>query len=97
MTTMPETDQKNIVLKDRARGALLGAAIGDALGWPQERPEFNLGKGSRQSQTPQIAFKDWRRKAGGRSQAYEEQIRPGEYSDDTQLILATVRSLLKGG
>lgn len=77
-------------------GALLGAAVGDALGWPQERREFRLGPGSRQQISPSIEFQQWRRRSGSRYSSFEEVIAVGEYSDDTQLMLATARSLLVG-
>lgn len=37
----------------------------------------------------------WIQRAGGRFYAHEEEIKAGEYSDDTQLIIATGRSLLE--
>ncbi len=98
MTTEIKNDNamnNSRVSPDRAEGALIGAAIGDALGWPQERLNLRLGKGSRQPKTPQIAFQKWQRKSGSRYRYYKETIEPGEYSDDTQLILAVARSLLQ--
>ena len=79
---------------EKVHGALLGAAVGDALGWPQEQ---NAGRiGNREPITGALTFQAWRRRCGGRFQPYEESIGAGEYSDDTQLLLATVRSLLHG-
>lgn len=39
---------------------------------------------------------EWNRRAGGKYWPHEEKILRGEYSDDTQLIIATARSLLRG-
>ena len=81
-------------IPNKAVGAMLGAAYGDALGWPNERPgnsqilEQPLGQ--------LHEFTRWSRRSGGRFYAHEEVIEPGEYSDDTQLILCLGRSLLKG-
>lgn len=83
-------------LTDRAKGAFLGFAIGDALGWPQERLDLRLGKGSRTQKQPSPDYIKWERRSAGRFKGYREIIYPGEYSDDTQLMLATARSLLKG-
>ncbi len=43
-----------------------------------------------------LAFHAWQRKGGYRFEAYEEHIKAGEYSDDTQLLIATARSILRG-
>ena len=79
----------------RAAGVLLAGAVGDALGWPFE---------DRAARTPnprrtvaQESFFEWRRRAEFPSRAHFEQVRAGEYSDDTQLSLATGRSLLRAG
>ena len=77
----------------KAQGALLGAAVGDALGWPQEFPRKQVGRKS-QKPSPSIEFQSWKRRAGGQYRSYVEVIQPGEYSDDTQLLLCTARSLL---
>lgn len=76
---------------DRARAVLLGAAIGDALGWPFELPRRVAGEPVRRG-----GFFAWRRVVGARRWRFEEQLRAGSYSDDTQLVLATGRSLLRG-
>lgn len=78
--------------EEKCLGALLGAAIGDAYGWPYEQNSKNTNIKERNS----IDFIEWSHKAGGRFWAHEEHILPGEYSDDTQLIIATLRSLLEG-
>lgn len=82
---------------DRAVGSLVGAAIGDALGWPQE-PRGGLvgGARARANRPPKPEFTGWNRNAGSRFLRYQERVQPGEYSDDTQLMLAVARSCLKG-
>lgn len=79
--------------KEKYAGALLGAAIGDALGWPNEQNSKNINKNRNSIRT----YVEWNRRAGGRYWPHEEKICAGEYSDDTQLIIATARSLLRGG
>lgn len=75
-------------------GAMLGAACGDALGWPNER--VGKSKAPKQPQGRLHEFRRWTRRSGGRFFPHEEIIEAGEYSDDTQLILCLSRSLLKG-
>ena len=74
---------------DKAEGAFLALAAGDALGWPQEMPR-NV-RGNPTSSEAHVGFKEWTRRGGGRFRPYEETIRPGDYSDDTQLTLAVAR------
>lgn len=80
---------------ERAIASLVGAAAGDALGWPQE-PRGGLvgGKGARTMRTPIPEFTAWPRNAGSRFLRYRELVLPGEYSDDTQLLLAVARACL---
>lgn len=83
-------------LHDKSRAAMLAAAAGDALGWPQER----VSRGAQQHAIRESAlniFRGWYRRAGGRFQGHDEPIEAGEYSDDTQLLLCTARSVLRGG
>lgn len=79
---------------NRARAALLGIAVGDALGWPVE------GRGARVGGTaklvPRLEFEAWRRREGGSYGAHEQTVRAGDVSDDTQLTLAVARSLVRG-
>ncbi|MFE3108192.1 ADP-ribosylglycohydrolase family protein [Kitasatospora indigofera] len=80
--------------RDRATGALLAAAVGDALGWPFERRDRTrpltgaLGSGG---------FFAWERFAGSRQQRIPEQVGAGDYSDDTQMTIAVARARLMGG
>ena len=78
----------------KAVGAMLGAACGDALGWPNER--VGKSKAPKQPQGRLHEFRKWTRRSGGRFFTHDEIIEAGEYSDDTQLILCLSRSLLKG-
>ncbi|WP_152399134.1 ADP-ribosylglycohydrolase family protein [Paenibacillus cellulositrophicus] len=84
---MPE--QQMVHMVDKQFGSLLGAVIGDSLGWPQEDRSSKLGSLSK----AQIHFQKWVRKAGGRYYSHEEEVSAGSYSDDTQLTFATARSL----
>jgi ADP-ribosylglycohydrolase len=82
--------------EERAVGSFLAAAVGDALGWPFEgrarKSQSNANAGS----TRQPAeLEKWTR-SGSRSQPYREPIGAGDYSDDTQLLLSTARSILVG-
>lgn len=77
---------------EKCAGALVTAAVGDALGWPNERSSYDRSA----KQKVQIGFQDWMYRAGGQFRGHFELIRAGEYSDDTQLILAVARSLLSG-
>jgi len=83
--------RSTIDILDRSEGALLGAALGDAAGWPQEPAARRIGRRPAASGPLLTA---WQRRAGGRFRSYLEPIAAGEYSDDTQLILASARSLM---
>ena len=78
---------------DRYLGAIIGAATGDALGWPNE---YNSKNVRRETPKKKEMFQKWLRRDGGRFWSHEEEINPGEYSDDTQLFIATARSLQYG-
>lgn len=75
-------------LTAKAKGALFAAAVGDALGWPYE-----MNRTTPEPQNLGFSFKKWRRRAGSRFYPHIEVVGPGEYSDDTQLILSTFRAL----
>jgi ADP-ribosylglycohydrolase/predicted enzyme related to lactoylglutathione lyase len=86
-----------ISLIAKAQGAFLGAAVGDAMGWSQEPEARRVDKNTfSTAQVLENGFQKWVRKSGGQYYPYQEIILPGEYSDDTQLILCTARSLLYG-
>lgn len=75
---------------DKFAAAIIGAAVGDALGWPNEQGGRNLKKDNPMNKE---LFQKWTRKVGYKTWAHIEEILPGEYSDDTQLIISTARSL----
>lgn len=78
-----------VEFEDKYLGSFLGAVVGDAIGWPQEDRSMRIGKNYK----PKPQFQEWYRRSGNRFSAYEEVIAPGSYSDDTQLLFATARSL----
>ncbi|MEU4617485.1 ADP-ribosylglycohydrolase family protein [Streptomyces umbrinus] len=80
----------------RARGLLIGAAAGDALGWPQEQRSGIVGGQRTRQVEPKLEFRSWLRWGGTQFARYEDPVAAGEYSDDTQLLLATARACLKG-
>lgn len=73
--------------REKTTAAFHAAALGDALGWPNEAPR-------RKHVT---SASHWIRIIGSRFQPIEERVQIGEYSDDTQLILATARSIVEAG
>jgi ADP-ribosylglycohydrolase/catechol 2,3-dioxygenase-like lactoylglutathione lyase family enzyme len=79
---------------DRARGPMLAAAIGDALGWPVENRSGRVGGVARIK--PRLELVDWVRREGGGYAPHEVEVGAGSYSDDTQLTLAAGRSRLRG-
>lgn len=81
-------------LASRSRGVFLGAAVGDALGWPQEQNSGIVGGSKNRIVNPAFDFLAWARYGGSQYQKYIEPVAAGEYSDDTQLILATARAIL---
>ncbi|MBJ7411838.1 MAG: ADP-ribosylglycohydrolase family protein [Phenylobacterium sp.] len=81
---------------DRFIGTLWGAAIGDALGWPYEARANPLASDASrvEARGTDLAFLSWTKQSGGRFRPYQEAIERGEYSDDTQLIIAVARARL---
>lgn len=76
---------------EKCKGAMLGTAIGDALGWPNEPRAKNRKK--RIEVTDH--FVEWTRSSNN-PRWHDEKILPGEYSDDTQLTLSVARSIIAG-
>lgn len=76
---------------EKCKGAMLGTAIGDALGWPNEPRAKNRKK------RIEVAdhFVEWTRSSNN-PRWHDEKILPGEYSDDTQLTLSVARSIIAG-
>ena len=89
-----ESQGQSLPLRQKAEGAFLALAAGDALGWPQEMPRSARNA---ISVNPHVEFKDWTRRSGGRFRPFEEVIQAGGYSDDTQLTLAVARSRANHG
>lgn len=82
--------------EERAVGSFLSAAVGDALGWPFEGRARKSQSNSQAGSARQLAeLQKWTR-SGSRSQPYREPIGAGDYSDDTQLLLSTARSVVLG-
>lgn len=82
--------------RERFEAAMLYSSIGDALGWPTE---FLIPGRSRQPpfQLPLQTFVNWKKRVGGKWWGYEDKVGPGEYSDDTQLMLAVARCINEEG
>lgn len=92
MNSWAEADRNAASLEAKTTAAFLGAAVGDALGWPWERRVRHAG-GRAQERAFNLVFEEWTKRSGGRFMPHEERIRAGEYSDDTQLILCLARSV----
>lgn len=76
-------------LEERFDAILLGAAFGDALGWPHEMRATAV-KSTKAGFSLQL--NSWTKRSGGRFLPHEEHIGSGEYSDDTQLLVAVARA-----
>jgi ADP-ribosylglycohydrolase/catechol 2,3-dioxygenase-like lactoylglutathione lyase family enzyme len=81
---------------ERVRGAIVSAAVGDALGWPQETRSNIVGGQKARAVPAKASFRSWDRNSGTQYARYQETVGAGEYSDDTQLLLAVARSCLAG-
>ena len=81
---------------ERVRGAIVSAAVGDALGWPQETRSNIVGGQKARAVPAKASFRSWDRNSGTQYARYQETVEAGEYSDDTQLLLAVARSCLAG-
>lgn len=85
------------VTAERAAGVLIAGAVGDALGWPQENRSRIRGGAAARSVDPAPEFRTWVRQGGTRYTGYDDLVKAGEYSDDTQLTLAVCRARAHGG
>lgn len=83
---------KTPVINDKCYAGILLAAIGDALGWPYENPR----RISNLEELQPGYFHNWFRRMGSRGITMKtlEPLEKGNYSDDTQMTLMTLRSLL---
>ena len=78
--------------RDRVVGSALWSAWGDALGFATELAD-NVGLVRLRTGSEKVTNTvEWRRRIGGRSGPIVD-MPPGCYSDDTQLRLATARSI----
>ncbi len=78
----------HVLKEQRACGAMLGVAIGDAIGWPFERAS-HTGEFRHDG-----SFFDWQISCGSYKNRYTKTVAAGTYSDDTQLTIAIGRCLL---
>lgn len=86
---LPQSKKLDSHATQRAIGALLGSAVGDALGAP-----FEFGESGRYAATfPTPVFDGIGEMQGGGSFGW----RPGEFTDDTQMALALANSILETG
>lgn len=86
------TDIATSTIHYRALGAMLGAAYGDALGWPNERSR-NKAKAPEAGSLHKL--RAWQRDQSTQFAILRYEIEKGSYSDDTQMILCLSRALLK--
>ena len=86
------TDIATSTIHFRALGAMLGAAYGDALGWPNERSR-NKAKAPEAGALHKL--RAWQRDQSTQFAILRFEIEKGSYSDDTQMILCLSRALLK--
>ena len=86
------TDIATSTIHYRALGAMLGAAYGDALGWPNERSR-NKAKAPEAGAFHKL--RAWQRDQSTKFAILRYEIEKGSYSDDTQMILCLSRALLK--
>jgi len=84
-------------LYDKFSGVLFGSAIADALGWITEFVKSKSQLKRLIGAEKVTDFATWKKKTGGRFLTYIDVVQPGEYSDDTQLMLCTARSLRADG
>lgn len=91
MTKVPQVSRR-----DRTVGSALWAAYGDAIGFTTELASASMVKQRTGAAGPVSTTVRWQRLIGGRFGALVE-MPAGTYSDDTQLRLATSRSIQQDG
>jgi len=79
------------------KGSIKLAAIGDALGWMTEFEKTPEDLERKYGVIFITKYFDWTKKVGGRFYGYEDDIKAGSYSDDTQLLLSVARSIKEDG
>jgi ADP-ribosylglycohydrolase len=79
------------------KGSIKLSAIGDALGWITEFEKSQQSLKEKFGAERIENFYTWKKTVGGRFYGFIDTIKPGSYSDDTQLLLAVARSIKKDG
>jgi len=90
-------DIKMLELKERYKASVLLSAIGDALGWMTEFVRTSQDLEARFGVKRIERYYEWEKPVGGRFHGYIDKVNAGDYSDDTQLLLAVARSIKKDG
>lgn len=78
-------------------GSLTASACADSLGWVTEFMRTPAALHERFGLSELTDYVAWRKEVGGRFNTYIDYIGPGEYSDDTQLMLAVARAVRPDG
>ena len=84
-------------LEKKYKASIKLSAIGDALGWITEFETSTKSLIEKYGVEKIDRFYSWKMKEGGRFYGYFDNIKPGSYSDDTQLLLAVARSIQRDG
>ena len=83
--------------EEKFKSSLKLAAIGDALGWMTEFKNSIIPIEKKPEMNRITSFHKWKKLVGGRFHLYIDEIEPGSYSDDTQLMLSVARSIEPDG
>jgi len=89
MSQLELFEDKHHNILNKYKYAFMLSATADSLGWPLE---FRKKKGELVE-----GFSSWNKLIGGKWWGYNDQIKAGEYSDDTQLNLSVARSIDSSG